>query len=302
MCVTSVSAMQSIQKDTSYTVNSAYNKYVKQFPNIEIAKSKQYQNVSETENIPYKALSNRSLHLDAFINSSPNNPAVILIHGGGWKSGDKSHMKPMAQHIASKGYSCFAIEYRLSDEAKYPEGIYDIKQAIQYIKTNAIRFHVDTTKVAILGSSSGGQMASLIGTTNHDPKFEETSAYKASTSVQAIIDLDGLLAFNHPKSEEGKMASWWLGGTKEEHPEIWEDASALTHTNENTPPILFLSSQYDRFLAGREEMIEILEQHHIYVQAETFPNSPHTFWLFHPWFNDTVNYITTFLDNTFKTN
>lgn len=297
---TTLFAFQTIQKDTSYTVTSSYKKYIKNFPQIEIVKPQQFQIITEIENITYKKLNARELKLDAFINTSENNPAVILVHGGGWKSGDKSHMKPMAQYIASKGYSCFAIEYRLSDEAQYPEGIFDIKQAIQFIKANALKFHVDTTKVAVLGTSSGAQMASLVGTTNNNSKFEEKTGYKTSTEVQAIINLDGILAFKHPKSKEGKMASWWLGGTYEEKPEIWKEASALTHIDENTPPTLFISSQYERFQAGREEMIEIMEKYQIYYQVENFPDSPHTFWLFNPWFKDTVNYITTFLDKTFK--
>ncbi|MBC3845015.1 alpha/beta hydrolase [Winogradskyella echinorum] len=299
---TTLFAFQTIQKDTSYTVISSYKKYIKNFPQIEIVKPQQFQNITEIENITYKKLNARELKLDAFINTSENNPAVILVHGGGWKSGDKSHMKPMAQYIASKGYSCFAIEYRLSDEAQYPEGIFDIKQAIQFIKANALKFHVDTTKVAVLGTSSGAQMASLVGTTNNNSKFEEKTGYKTSTEVQAIINLDGILAFKHPKSKEGKMASWWLDGTYEEKPEIWKAASALTHIDENTPPTLFISSQNERFQAGREEMIEIMEKYQIYYQVENFPDSPHTFWLFNPWFKDTVNYITTFLDKTFKKN
>lgn len=295
-----LSGLQEIQKDTSYTVYSAFEKYKKSFPEIEIVTPKQFQNIEEKKNIVYKTIEDRKLSLGAYINISENNPAVILIHGGGWKSGDKSLMKPMAQYIASKGYSCFSLEYRLSDEAKYPEGIYDIKEAIQFIKAEAAKFHVDTSKVAVLGCSSGAQMASLVGTTNTNPKFEKKSFHSTSTAVQAIINLDGILAFKHPKSSEGKMASWWLGSTYEEQPEKWVEASALTHTNQNTPPILFISSQYERFQAGREDMIEILEQHNIYAQVETFPNSPHSFWLFHPWFNDTVNYITLFLDNIFK--
>ncbi len=293
-------ALQNIQKDTSYTVNNSYHKYIKKFPQIDIVKPQKFENVYEIENIPFKTLENRRLYLDAFMNTSENNPAVILVHGGGWKSGDKSHMKPMAEYIASKGYSCFAIEYRLSDEAQYPEGIYDVKEAIQFIKSNAKKFHIDTTKVAVLGTSSGAQMATLVGTTNHNPKFEQQTEHASSTAVQAIVNLDGVIAFIHPKSSEGKMASWWLGGTSKEKPEIWKEASALTHVDKNTPPILFISSQYERFQAGREEMIHILDKHDIYNQVENFPDSPHTFWLFHPWFTDTVNYITTFLDKTLK--
>lgn len=296
----SVFALQNIEKDTSYTIHSSYIKYKKEFPQISIVQPKQYEMVLEIYDRTYKDLNYRNLYLDAFINTSKSNPAVILIHGGGWKSGDKSLMKPMAQYIASKGYSCFSLEYRLSGEAKYPEGIYDIKEAIQYIKANAARFHVDTNRVAVLGCSSGAQMATLVGTTNNNPMFEKKSSHTTSTAVQAIINLDGVLAFKHPKSSEGNMASWWLGGSYDEQPENWKNASALTHTNEHTPPILFISSQYERFQAGRDDMIEILDKHGIYSQVETFPNSPHGFWLFHPWFNDTLNYIITFIDNTFK--
>jgi len=303
MFPSSVFAFQTIQKDTSYTVNSSYKKYKKHFPNIEIPKPQCYENVNEIYDEIYKEIDERKLHLDAFVNTdSLLKPAVVMVHGGGWKSGDKSHMKPMAQFIASKGYACFALEYRLSDEAQYPEGVYDIKEAIQYIKSNATRFKIDTTKVAILGTSSGAQMATLVGATNNNSNFEAKTDYSTSTSVQAIVNLDGVIAFVHPKSSEGKMAAWWLGGTSKEKPETWKQASALTHIDENTPPTLFISSQYERFQAGREEMIEIMNKHNIYSQIENFPESPHTFWLFNPWYKDTVNYITTFLDKTFKKN
>lgn len=299
-CFTTVFALQNLKKDTSYTVHSAYRKYIKEFPKIEIVTSRQFSNITEIQDIPFNNIENRSLCLDAFINKKESNPAVILVHGGGWKSGNKDHMKPLAQHIASKGYSCFTVTYRLSDEAKYPAGIYDVKEAIKYIKLHAKQFHVDSSKVAVLGASSGAQMTTLVGATNNNNKFEENGTSKISSTVQAIVNLDGILAFQHPESKEGKMASLWLGGMYEEIPDVWIEASPLTHANQNTPPILFIGSQYKRFQAGREDVISILNKHNIYNQVKIISDSPHTFWLFHPWFNKTIAYITTFLDNTFK--
>lgn len=288
--------------DTSYTIHSAFKKYVKQHPDIQIVKPQGFENVIEEKDIEYKDLGYRKLHLDAYYNTSKAlKPAVILIHGGGWKSGNKSLMEPLAQHIASKGFACFTVEYRLSLEAIYPAGIFDVKRAIQFVKANANKFNIDSEKVAVLGCSAGGQMAALIGTTNHNKAFEDTqSAYKQSSSVNAIIDIDGILAFKHPQSEEGESASLWLGGNSEKNLETWINASALTHTDQNTPPILFISSKHDRFQAGRDDMIKILDQYTIYNQVESFPNAPHSFWLFHPWFEDTVDYVTKFLDKTFK--
>ncbi|MDO3694329.1 alpha/beta hydrolase [Wenyingzhuangia sp. chi5] len=291
---------QEVKKDTAFTVYSTFIKERKKYPEISIVKLKEYKNVMVKKAIVYKSIDNRNLLLDAFYNTSKLNPAVILIHGGGWKSGSKEHMQPMAAKIASKGYACFAVEYRLSDEATYPAGIIDVKNAIQFIKSNAKKYHIDTTKIAVLGCSSGGQMAALVGTTNGHQKLETTKKGIPSASVQAIIDIDGVLAFKHPESKEGDMASWWLGGTYEEIPEIWNQASALYQTDKNTPPILFINSQYPRFHAGRDDMIKILDEYKIYSEIKNIPNSPHPFWLLHPWFETTTNYIIKFLDRTFK--
>jgi len=288
--------------DTSYTVKSTYVKLIKKYPFIKIAEANNGVNVKQIENVIYYKDKNRALHLDAFFNTNKkNNPGVIMIHGGGWRSGNKNQMRVLAQEITTKGYSCFAIEYRLSLEAKYPQAIYDVKNAIKFIKDNAKRFHVDPDKIAVLGCSSGGQMAALIGTTNEDLAFEDAKyKSKSSSKVQAIIDIDGILAFKHPESEEGEMAAFWLNGTYEENPENWKQASALSHVDKNTPPTLFINSSFDRFHAGRDDMIAILNQNKIYNEVKTIKNSPHSFWFFQPWFAETVEYTTQFLYRIFK--
>lgn len=288
--------------DTSYTIKSTYNKLIKRHPFITIPQKQNNTTVTEIKEIIYNNDKNRALHFDAFFNTKQKqNPAVIMIHGGGWRSGNKNQMHDMARAIASKGYSCFAIEYRLSLEAKYPEGIYDIKNAIKFIKDNAIKFNVDPDKIAVLGCSSGGQMAALIGTTNDVLDFEDKSfKSKSSSKVNAIIDVDGVLAFRHPESSEGDMASFWLGGTYDEKPENWKNASALNHTDKSSPPILFINSSFARFHAGRDDMIAILNQYKIYNEVKIIQNSPHSFWFFEPWFTETVVCTTQFLDKIFK--
>jgi acetyl esterase/lipase len=295
-------AQRNYSVDTSYTIKSTYSKLIKKYPFITIPVTPDTASITQIKEVVYQQHKDRALHLDAFFNSKQKkNPAVILIHGGGWRSGNKNQMQDMARVIASKGYSCFAIEYRLSLEAKYPEGIYDVKNAIKFIKDNAEKFHVDPDKIAVLGCSSGGQMAALIGTTNEISDFEDKSfKSKSSSKVQAIIDIDGVLAFKHPESSEGDMASFWLGGSYDEKPENWKNAAALNHTNKGSPPILFINSSFDRFHAGRDDMIAILKQYKIYNEVQTINNSPHSFWFFEPWFSETVLYTTKFLDKIFK--
>ena len=287
--------------DTSYSIQSTYNKEKNKFPLIKIVTKKKYEILNEIKDLVYATIETRELHLDAFYTKGRlKNPAVLLIHGGGWKSGNKSQMNSIAQEIASKGYSCFSVEYRLSPEAKFPAGIFDVKNAIKYIKMNAEKFNINPNKIAVLGCSSGGQIAALIGTTNKNTAFEDNNGSNQNSNIQAIVDIDGILAFKHPESEEGKLASLWLGGTYEEQPEIWKQAAALSHVDKNTPPILFINSDMPRFHAGRDDMIAILNQYKIYNEVKNIHNSPHSFWFFEPWFTPMIDYTIQFLDKTLK--
>lgn len=277
-----------IVKDTTFTDHSEYVKNIKKYPFIKPVKYKISENIIFQKDLIYNSQNGRDLHFDALLNKSKeSSPAVILIHGGGWKSGDKKMMFPLAENLAEHGYSCFNIEYRLSVEAKYPAGVEDVISAVKFLKLNAIKFKINPNKIAILGVSSGGQMAALIG-----EKYPDL--------VNAIIDIDGILAFHHPESGEGKVASEWLGGTYEEVPKVWEDASALNFVTPKSPPILFINSQFVRFHAGRDDMMIKLKKYKIDYQVETIPGTMHTFWMFHPWFEPTTRYINTFLDQKLK--
>jgi len=295
-------AQSSFPVDTSYTVKSVYDKVKKDHPYISHVTARKHENVNQKKEIVYKKIKDRELHLDAYYNNNKKlNPAIVIIHGGGWRSGNRSQMETFAIEMASKGYSCFNIEFRLSLEAPYPAAIFDVKNAIQYIKKNARKFNMDTTKVAVLGCSSGGQMAALIGTTNGKSDFEDTKTNsKFSSKVNAIVDVDGILAFKHPESIEGTVAGLWLGGSYEEKPMVWQQASPLNNTDSNTPPILFINSSIPRFHAGRDDMITILNKYGTYNEIQTIQNSPHSFWFLNPWFDETINYTTQFLNKIFK--
>lgn len=279
-----------VKKDSTFSLNSAFQKEIKKFPFIKKVEFLQSSEINFTSDIIYKKVGNHDLKLDAFINkNSISKPAVILIHGGGWKSGSKEMQNPMAQKIALLGYQTFTVEYRLSEDAKYPASINDVRDAILFLKKNRKKFKIDTTKIVLLGCSSGGQMVSLIGT-------------KYPQDVNAIINIDGLLAFHHPDSEEGKVAALWLGGTYEEVPKVWQDASALSHVSKKSPPFLFINSEFKRFSAGQNDFITKLNEFGIYSQVEKIENSPHPFWLFEPWFEPAIKYISNFLNVNFKIN
>ncbi len=224
-----------------------------------------------------------------------------MIHGGGWRSGDRTQTIPIAQQLAAKGYVAIAVEYRLTPEAIYPASVYDLKALIRWMRANAKTYHLDQRKLATMGFSSGGQLAALVGTTNGLSAFEDSGENRNhSSDVQAIIDVDGILAFKHPESEEGAVAASWLGGTYEEKPKTWLDASPLSHVNKKTPPALFINSSLSRFHAGRDDLIQKMVLFKTYTEVHTIADTPHPFWFFDPWFNMVVMYTVGFLDKVFK--
>jgi acetyl esterase/lipase len=306
----SVIFAQEIPRDTSFNLQSEFNKQVKYHPNIKIAENGDLSSLEIHKNIEYVRLNNRPLFLDIFHPKDSNKksfPTIILIHGGGWRSGDKSMEHPIAYELARRGYATVCVEYRLSMEATYPAAIEDIITAIKWIRGNTNKYPFDTDKMAIQGTSAGGQLAALIGTLNDSKPLFKSHAYDGySSAVNAVVNIDGVLAFIHPDSGEGKdrpdkpsAATLWFNSTVQQNPASRIEASALTHVNANTPPILFINSSIPRFHAGRDDMIAKMRQYNIKYEVHEHENSMHTFWLFHPFFDITVDWIDEFLAEVF---
>lgn len=296
--------------DTSYTTYSAYTSTLKSYPDIKIVSGFQSSSVSQKRNIVYCKIGQRNLVLDAFYpaeKKEAKRTAIIIIHGGGWRSGNRTQHYPLAQKLAGLGYVCFTPEYRLSTEALFPAAIYDVKTAIRWVRKNAAKYNIDTTQIVAMGFSAGGEMAAFIGTTGNMPLFEGLNCNTNIRShVSAVVDIDGTLSFVHPESGEGddskrtSAGTYWFGYSKKENPGLWELASPLTYVSANTPPTLFLNSSVDRMHAGREDYIKILNEHTIYSEIHTFDGAPHSFCLFDPWFEPAVKYIDEFLKKVFN--
>src|SRR5690606_17254408 len=150
---------------------------------------------------------------------------------------------------------------------------------------------INRKKIEVLVASTGAQLATLLGVTPNADIYQ-TGNKQVSDEVQAIVNIDGIVSFVHPEAEEGWMAATWFGGSKEEKYDMWKEASPLEYVDANTPPTLFINSSFPRFHAGRDDMIKILNKNGIYSEIHTLEDSPHTFWLFHPWFNAPVKLTT----------
>ena len=295
-----------VEQDTSYSIQGQFKKYKKDYPFIKPIDIGDTSKLTIFHNLVYQKYGNRELHLDvAYLKKKSNRklPVVILVHGGGWRSGDKSMQAPMSYELARNGYATVNVEYRLSMEAIYPAGLIDINTAIKWVKKNADKFPIDTSRIALLGCSSGGQMVSLLGSINGYFEKYEPDVYKdISDRIQVVVDIDGVQAFIHPESGEGKdkpgkpsASTLWFGSTTEEDSLVRYEASALTHVNKNSAKFLYICSSIPRYHGGRDDVISKLNSYNIPSDVLTLPDTPHTTWLFHPWFDQITEKILKFL-------
>ncbi|WP_231425282.1 alpha/beta hydrolase [Pedobacter sp. Leaf250] len=302
------SAWRTGVRDTSYSSQGDYRSNKKKYPFIKLVTDQPQENVKEKRNLVYSKSKDRKLHIDAFLPTQLcQTPAVIIVHGGGWRSGDRSQHIPLAQRLAARGIASFTIEYRLSTEAFYPAAVFDLKASVRWLKANADRFNIDTAKIAILGFSAGGQLASLIGVTAGVIKLEGNSgSTKYSSTVNAVINIDGTLSFIHPESWEAQnqnsinASAMWLGYPRTQRLDLWAEASPLNYAEQNKVPFLFLNSSIERMHAGRNDFQKIMDQKGIYTDLKTFKDSPHSFCLYQPWFDLMVDDIVSFIKKVFN--
>lgn len=298
-------------RDTSFTLSNTAPKVYKQYPQAILVEAKLPDSVFMEKNIVYAAYGKRELHLDLFSlreKGKTPRPGVLLIHGGGWRSGNRQMEWPMAQYLAARGYVTVTAEYRLSPEAQYPAGLYDLKGAVRWMRANARKYNLDPDKIAVYGCSAGGTLAAFLGTTGDEERFEGTAGYTGTSSrIQAVVDVDGVMDFTDPaesaKDDDPAKPSAgrsWFGASYREKPDLWREASPINYVSKKTPPVLFVNSAQDRYHAGRDEMIAQLNQLGIYSEVHTISNTPHPFWLFHPWFDLAADYILTFLNKILK--
>ncbi len=306
--------------DDGYTVQERYDRYSKTeaeltYPNPEMAEGiKIYQDRAYAYPNKTNGLT-RMLHLDVYqpsLAAGETAPAVMLIHGGGWRSGNKTHMFALANELVKKGYVVFTPEYRLSTEAQFPAGLLDLNNALLWIKQNAAKYQVDVNKLAIGGGSSGGHMAALLGFSAASKVFVDPSnplSQKLDTQVKAVIDMDGVVGLTTPaalvhEDKKGKTSAMglWLGETYSENPELWAKADPALYIDKSAPQFLFVSSGQMRFAAGYDLAKAKLDS--LKIKTEFYqvkePKTIHTFWLFEPWLSKTANKIDEFLIQAFK--
>jgi acetyl esterase/lipase len=114
-------------------------------------------------------------------------PVVIWLHGGGWRFGDRHLAPDLAQFAEQSGLAVLSIDYRLSDEAKFPAPVEDVKTATRWVRSVADQFGLEVNRIGLWGSSAGGHLAACAALSEeNDFRTHEHPAY--SSAVQAVVD------------------------------------------------------------------------------------------------------------------
>lgn len=234
----------------------------------------------------YADYDGRKLRLDLYrpIERTKPLPAVVCIHGGGWRNGDRGSQAAVAQTLAANGYVAVTITYRLRDEARFPAAIEDCKAAVRWLRANAKRLGVDPDHIGATGLSAGGHLAALLATTGGVSELEgDGGNAQFSSTIQACIACGAQSDLGSERIQElsrrpaDPFYQGFLGGTFDEVPEQYALASPRHHLDANDPPIAFVAGEKDDPSTHADAMRDDLTAKGLATDLLIIPNGPHAF-------------------------
>ncbi len=220
-------------------------------------------------NVPYANDTLKKHLLDIYLppKTVKNLPLVVWFHGGAWMLNDKyadmGYMKNTVKGFIDSGYALASIDYRHSTQAVFPAQIQDCNQAIEYLYQNAAKYNIDKNRIAVIGFSAGGHLASLLGLSNNN---DVTDFYSPATSVhfkiKLVLDFYGpsdfiMLATNPDTSvnNERNPVSILLGAMPVDRPDLAKRASPVTYIDKDDPPFLIVQGEKDESVPNTESKI-----------------------------------------------
>jgi acetyl esterase/lipase len=174
-------------------------------------------------------------------------PALVFIHGGAWRSGNKNDYRFYCCRYAERGYVAVTVGYRFTQEAPFPAAVNDAKCAVRWLRANAQQYGVDADKIAVLGGSAGGHLSMMVGYSADMPELEGDGGHGGvSSRVQAVVNLYGPTDMTVEFAQDKPVVIEFLGGKQfSEAPELWAQASPMTYVTKDDPPTLILHGTTD---------------------------------------------------------
>ncbi len=226
-------------------------------------------------------------------------PVVISLYGSAWLANNakQADMHTIGKVLLDAGFAVVTPNYRTSIEAKFPAQINDIKAVIRFVRANAVKYQLDTSFIGISGSSSGGNMAAMMGTSKNVKQFTlgkemvdiegQVGPYTSySSSVDAVVDwfgptnmlvMDSCGGTNFIHNAANSPASLYIGGPIQEHKDRCLLASPMTYINANTPPFLIFHGDKDPVIphCQSELLYQALQKANVPSQFILVPGGQH---------------------------
>jgi acetyl esterase/lipase len=229
------------------------------------------------------------LYLPKSRKAGEKSPAVLLIHGGGWKEGDKRQAREIefGMTLAKNGFVAASINYALRSDGKFPLNLQDCKNGIRYLRAHADELGIDPDRISVMGGSAGGHLALLVAYTADQPNLAPSQPYPGvSDKVSSVVDFYGIsnLATRKETDPTGKpLKIEPLDSTTQSifgsTPQDWKKASPVTYVKRDVPPTLILHGKKDTTVDfdQSQELANALKKVGATYEIIWLPNAPHSF-------------------------
>jgi acetyl esterase/lipase len=175
------------------------------------------------------------------------NPAIVVIHGGGWQNGSPNNNAEFSQYMAAQGYSVVSIDYRFAPQHLFPAQLEDVRTAIAYIREHADELEVDVNRMALMGRSAGAHLAMLAAYEPDAPPIRALVNYYGPVNLTTGYQDP---PYPDPIGSRGLLRDF-LGGTPAELPELYKQASPWNYVNHTVPPSLLIYGQRDHVVQSK---------------------------------------------------
>jgi acetyl esterase/lipase len=190
-------------------------------------------------------------------------PLIIFVHGGGFSRGDKRGESPL--QFLAEGYAFASLNYRLSQDAIFPAQIEDCKAAVRWLRSNAVRLKLDPDRFGAWGTSAGGHLVAMLGTTGDTTVFDVGENLGVSSRVQAVADWFGPTDFLQMDAHRlpngmghdaaGSPESRLIGGPIQRNKEKVARANPITYITAGDPPFLIAHGDNDRLVPHHQSVL-----------------------------------------------
>ena len=207
-------------------------------------------------------------------------PAIVCIHGGGFRAGTREGYDGMCVTLAQKGYVAITVTYRLSPAYQFPAAVHDCKASVRWLRANAAKYHVDPARIGAMGGSAGGHLALFLGVTAGVKEFEGEGNADQSSAVAAVVSYAGPSDFtkSYAKSvDAAEVLPLFFGGDLSTKLHEHIAGSPLNWVTPHAAPTLCIHGTADNYVAFEQAqwMVDRLKASGVEAELLPFENGGH---------------------------